>query len=91
MMAYPAWCFALVHGLYAGREAKPIFVILYSAGLVAVAAALLLRAAPRPVKRQVVERISAILGTDGQRPPEVDELVKSRSALQGFDEPGGRA
>ena len=90
MMAYPAWCFALVHGLYAGREAKPIFVILYSAGLLAVAVALLLRAAPREVKRQVVERVSAILGTDGQRPPEVDELVKSRSALQGLDETGGR-
>ncbi|MDX3615996.1 cytochrome b/b6 domain-containing protein [Streptomyces europaeiscabiei] len=90
MMAYPAWCFALVHGLYAGREAKPIFVILYSAGLVAVAAALLLRSAPRQVKREVVERIAGILGTDGQRPPEVDELVKSRSALQGLDEQGGR-
>ncbi|MBD9703305.1 cytochrome b/b6 domain-containing protein [Streptomyces sp. ID01-12c] len=90
MMAYPAWCFALVHGLYAGREAKPIFVILYSAGLLAVAVALLLRAAPREVKRQVVERVTAILGTDGQRPPEVDELVKSRSALQGLDETGGR-
>ncbi|MBZ3900707.1 MULTISPECIES: ferric reductase-like transmembrane domain-containing protein [Streptomyces] len=89
MMAYPAWCFALVHGLYAGREAKPVFVILYSAGLVAVAAALLLRAAPRQVKREVVERVAAILGTDGQRPPEVDELVKSRSALQGMDETGG--
>ncbi|WP_256966781.1 cytochrome b/b6 domain-containing protein [Streptomyces caniscabiei] len=90
MMAYPAWCFALVHGLYAGREAKPVFVILYSAGLLAVAVALLLRAAPREVKRQVVERVTAILGTDGQRPPEVDELVKSRSALQGLDETGGR-
>ncbi|WP_234379567.1 ferric reductase-like transmembrane domain-containing protein [Streptomyces caniscabiei] len=90
MMAYPAWCFALVHGLYAGREAKPVFVILYSAGLLAFAVALLLRAAPREVKRQVVERVTAILGTDGQRPPEVDELVKSRSALQGLDETGGR-
>lgn len=89
MMAYPAWCFALVHGLYAGREAKPIFVILYSAGLLAVAAALLLRAAPREVKRQVVERVTAVLGTDGQRPPEVDELVKSRAARQGMDESGG--
>ncbi|MFE7762909.1 cytochrome b/b6 domain-containing protein [Streptomyces sp. NPDC057438] len=89
MMAYPAWCFALVHGLYAGREAKPIFVILYSAGLIAVAAALLLRAAPREVKRQVVERVAAVLGTDGQRPPEVDELVKSRAARQSMDEAGG--
>ncbi|MGW0709603.1 cytochrome b/b6 domain-containing protein [Streptomyces sp. NPDC002643] len=89
MMAYPAWCLALVHGLYAGREAKPIFVILYSLGLVAVAAALLLRAAPRSVKREVVERVTAILGTDGQRPPEVDELVKSRTALAQNQEPGG--
>jgi DMSO/TMAO reductase YedYZ heme-binding membrane subunit len=87
MLAYAAWCFALVHGLYAGREAKPVFVTLYSLGLVAVAAALLLRAAPRSVKRQVVERITAVLGTDGQRPPEVEELVKSRAARQ---DPGGR-
>ncbi|MCC9704254.1 cytochrome b/b6 domain-containing protein [Streptomyces sp. MNU76] len=90
MLAYPAWCFALVHGLYAGREAKPFFVILYSLGLLAVAGALLLRAAPRPFKRQVVERVTAILGPSGQRPPEVDELVKSRSALQGTDETGGQ-
>ncbi|WNZ11470.1 cytochrome b/b6 domain-containing protein [Streptomyces sp. 11x1] len=90
MLAYPAWCFALVHGLYAGREAKPFFVILYSLGLLAVAGALLLRAAPRPFKRQVVERITAILGPSGQRPPEVDELVKSRSVLQGMDETGGQ-
>ncbi|WP_417188567.1 cytochrome b/b6 domain-containing protein [Streptomyces scabiei] len=89
MMAYPAWCFALVHGLYAGREAKPVFVTLYSVGLIAVAAALLLRAAPREVKRQVVERVAAVLGTDGQRPPEVDELVKSRAARQGMEESGG--
>lgn len=90
MMAYPAWCFALVHGLYAGREAKPIFMILYSLALVAVAGALLLRAAPRPVKRQVVDRISAILGTNGQRPPEVEELMKSRGALQSREEPSDR-
>ncbi|QFR02543.1 cytochrome b/b6 domain-containing protein [Streptomyces phaeolivaceus] len=90
MMAYPAWCFALVHGLYAGREAKPIFVTLYSIGLVAVAAALLLRAAPRSVKNQVIEQITGILGTGGQRPPEVDGLMQSRSALQSVDEPGGR-
>ena len=31
MLAYPAWCFALVHGLYAGRQAKPIFTILVRA------------------------------------------------------------
>ncbi|BBC36414.1 uncharacterized protein SGFS_077080 [Streptomyces graminofaciens] len=90
MMAYPAWCFALVHGLYAGREAKPVFTILYSLGLAAVAGALLLRAAPRPVKRQVVDSITAILGTGGQRPPEVEELVKSRSSLQSGGEPGER-
>ncbi|WP_149829749.1 ferric reductase-like transmembrane domain-containing protein [Streptomyces tailanensis] len=90
MMAYPAWCFALLHGLYAGREAKPIFVILYSLGLVAVAGALMLRAAPRPVKRQVADWITTIMGGDGQRPPEVEELMKSRSALQSREEPGDR-
>ncbi|WP_338900471.1 cytochrome b/b6 domain-containing protein [Streptomyces sp. TG1A-60] len=90
MMAYPAWCFALVHGLYAGRPAKPFFMILYALALVAVAAALLLRAAPRPVKRTVVDWITGMMGTDGQRPPAVEDLMKSRGALQSREEPEGR-
>lgn len=67
MLAYPAWCAALIHGLYAGREAKPIFVILYGLSLAGVIAALMLRAAPAPFKRQIAERIQMILGSDVPR------------------------
>ncbi|MFI0232931.1 cytochrome b/b6 domain-containing protein [Streptomyces sp. NPDC017086] len=66
MLAYPAWCAALVHGLYAGRSAKPVFVILYSLSLLAVMGALTLRAAPRPVKRGVADRLAALFGGPGR-------------------------
>ncbi|MCX4908734.1 cytochrome b/b6 domain-containing protein [Streptomyces sp. NBC_00878] len=67
MLAYPAWCAALVHGLFAGREAKPIFVILYSLALVAVMGALLLRSAPLSFKRKVARRVLSLLDS-GNRP-----------------------
>ncbi|MFJ3229756.1 cytochrome b/b6 domain-containing protein [Streptomyces sp. NPDC086787] len=79
MLAYPAWCAALVHGLYAGRAAKPIFVILYSLSLLGVMAALALRSAPGPFKRKVADRIVAVLG--GSERPELDELDASRSRV----------
>ncbi|SMQ16227.1 hypothetical protein SAMN06272771_2583 [Streptomyces sp. Ag82_O1-12] len=62
MLAYPAWCAALVHGLYAGRSAKPIFVILYCLSLAGVAGALALRAAPRQVKRKVADKVASMIG-----------------------------
>ncbi|MBC2908016.1 ferric reductase-like transmembrane domain-containing protein [Streptomyces cupreus] len=80
MLAYPAWCAALVHGLYAGRQAKPIFVFLYCLCLVGVAAALALRAAPRPVKRKVADKIAAILGTTEERSAR-EELDASRARV----------
>ncbi|CAM5490342.1 MULTISPECIES: cytochrome b/b6 domain-containing protein [Streptomyces] len=88
MLAYPAWCAALVHGLYAGRSAKPVFVILYSLSLLGVMGALALRAAPRPVKRKVADRLVALFGSSER--PGLDELDASRSrvaesALPGFD------
>lgn len=90
MLAYPAWCFALVHGLYSGREAKPVFVILYSLSLAGVIGALALRAAPRPVKRKVADRIQAALGTEERSGR--DDLDASRarnadaaSALPGYE------
>ncbi|WP_308122107.1 cytochrome b/b6 domain-containing protein [Streptomyces sp. TRM70350] len=95
MLAYPAWCAALVHGLYAGRTAKPLFVFLYGLSLAGVAAALALRAAPRPVKRRVADRIIALLGTG--LAPGSEQLEESRarvaggSALPGYEnQPGGR-
>ncbi|WP_209438787.1 cytochrome b/b6 domain-containing protein [Streptomyces durhamensis] len=77
MLAYPAWCAALVHGLYAGRSAKPVFVILYSLSLLGVMGALALRAAPRPVKRRVADRMVALFGSSER--PGLEELDASRS------------
>ncbi|MFJ9742439.1 cytochrome b/b6 domain-containing protein [Streptomyces sp. NPDC101166] len=80
MLAYPAWCAALLHGLYAGRAAKPIFVILYGLSLVGVMAALALRAAPRPIKRQFADRIGAIIGGEPE-PAGRDALEASRARM----------
>ncbi|GAA3064635.1 cytochrome b/b6 domain-containing protein [Streptomyces glomeratus] len=93
MLAYPSWCAALIHGLFAGRAAKPFFMVSYELCLLGVMAALGLRAAPRPFKRKVADRIFAVIGT-GDRPGR-DELEASRArnaeaaaALAGF---GARA
>ncbi|MFH8792633.1 cytochrome b/b6 domain-containing protein [Streptomyces sp. NPDC017941] len=68
-LAYPAWCAALIHGLYAGRPPKPWVVALYCLCLVAVAGAVALRAAPRTVKREVAARIFAFLEPDERLSP----------------------
>lgn len=79
MLAYPAWCAALVHGLYAGRQPKPWVVALYCLCLIAVAGAVALRAAPPPVKRKVAARVLALLEPGeaprpGNRPPARDTV-----------------
>ncbi|GAA2257633.1 membrane protein [Streptomyces ruber] len=81
MLAYPAWCFALIHGLYAGREAKPVFVTLYCLCLAGVAGALALRSAPRPFKRKVADRVMGVLGTESR--PGREELDASRARVAG--------
>ncbi|HLL36486.1 MAG TPA: cytochrome b/b6 domain-containing protein [Streptomyces sp.] len=85
MLAYPAWCAALVHGLFAGRQAKPVFVFLYGLCLVGVIAALALRSAPRPVKRRVADRIAALLGGGAQ--PDREELDAARARAGGEPSP----
>ncbi|MET8955393.1 cytochrome b/b6 domain-containing protein [Streptomyces sp. NPDC004393] len=77
MLAYPSWCAALVHGLYAGRAAKPFFTVSYELCLLGVMAALGLRAAPRSFKRKVADQIFAIIGTDNRYGR--DELDASRA------------
>ncbi|MEV7860311.1 cytochrome b/b6 domain-containing protein [Streptomyces hirsutus] len=77
MLAYPAWCAALVHGLYAGRSAKPIFLILYGLSLLGVMAALFLRASPARVKRKVADRVTSLLGLSEQQGR--DRLDESRA------------
>ncbi|MFF4757143.1 cytochrome b/b6 domain-containing protein [Streptomyces sp. NPDC001292] len=86
MLAYPAWCAALVHGLYAGREAKPIFFILYGLSLLGVMAALAVRAAPRPFKRRLADRLVSVLG-GGER-PELEHLDASRARASESARPG---
>ncbi|MFE1587708.1 cytochrome b/b6 domain-containing protein [Streptomyces sp. NPDC058737] len=92
MLAYPAWCLALLHGLYAGRAAKPVFVVLYALSVVGVMAALALRAAPRSVRRRVADRIAGLLGTGGRPVREEREEAESRprdaAALPGYERAG---
>ncbi|MEV1019152.1 cytochrome b/b6 domain-containing protein [Streptomyces sp. NPDC050264] len=68
MLAYPAWCMALIHGLYAGRPPKTYVVVLYCLCLLAVAGAVGLRAAPRPVKLKVAARVLAFLDPGPRMP-----------------------
>ncbi|MHB9861766.1 cytochrome b/b6 domain-containing protein [Streptomyces sp. YIM S03343] len=101
MLAYPAWCAALIHGLYAGRPVRsPLFTYLYELSLIAVMAMLALRAAPRPFKRKVADRIMSLLGGDERTV--LDDLDDSRSraaesampsgggSLPGYEGRGGR-
>ncbi|WP_225320664.1 cytochrome b/b6 domain-containing protein [Streptomyces luteolifulvus] len=88
MLAYPAWCAALIHGLYAGRPAKTFFMVSYELCVIGVAAALALRAAPRPFKRKVADRIIAILGTEerpGREDLEASRARVAESALPGYE------
>ncbi len=63
-LAYPAWCAALIHGLYAGRPPATWVVVMYGLCLTGVAGALCLRLLPRPTKRRITDRITALLDPD---------------------------
>ncbi|MEW1545589.1 hypothetical protein [Streptomyces tsukubensis] len=76
MLAYPAWCAALVHGLFAGRPAAGWVVAVYCLALLAVGGAVSLRLLPRPVQRRLAARIArpnadgtATAGADRPEPP----------------------
>lgn len=80
MLAYPAWCAALIHGLFAGRPAKTFFMVSYELCVVMVAAALALRAAPRPFKRRVADRLAALIGSEELGGREALEESRARAA-----------
>ncbi|MEU6877063.1 hypothetical protein [Streptomyces sp. NPDC046712] len=63
MLAYPAWCFALVHGLYAGRPAATWVVVMYCLALTAVATAVSLRLLPAPTQRALADRFAGLLAS----------------------------
>ncbi|MFI1221343.1 MULTISPECIES: hypothetical protein [unclassified Streptomyces] len=81
-LAYPAWCAALVHGLYAGRAPATWVVVLYGLCLVGVAGALCLRLLPRPTQRRIADLISELLG---QGPPAAPDPVLRESPSSGAE------
>ncbi|MFF5478293.1 cytochrome b/b6 domain-containing protein [Streptomyces sp. NPDC012935] len=88
MLAYPAWCAALLHGLFAGRPAATFFMVCYELCVVAVAAALALRAAPRPFKRKVADRLAQIIGNEPAGREGLEESrarAASSSSLPGYE------
>ncbi|MFE3180586.1 hypothetical protein ACFXKR_06710 [Streptomyces violascens] len=70
MLAYPAWCFALMHGLYAGRPPASWVVVMYGLSLAGVAGALAVRALPRPVKRRIADRLAPFRPRSESEPAE---------------------
>lgn len=62
MLAYPAWCFALMHGLYTGRAAATWVMTLYTVSLVLVIGAVSVRLLPRPVQRRIADKILELTG-----------------------------
>ncbi|MET7364652.1 hypothetical protein ABZS61_02275 [Streptomyces sp. NPDC005566] len=82
-LAYPAWCSALLHGLYAGRQAATWVVVMYSLCLLAVAAALCLRLLPAPTKRLITDLVTTLISPDG--PPQDSDPVKRNSPLPGAE------
>ncbi|WP_367041815.1 hypothetical protein [Streptomyces sp. Je 1-332] len=92
MLAYPAWCSALIHGLYAGRPPSPWVTTLYCLCLVAVAGAVALRASPLPLKRKVAARILALLEPESRaRNREPVRRDTTESPLPGTAAAPGRA
>lgn len=89
MLAYPAWCAALVHGLYAGRSAHPIFLVLYGLSVLGVMAVLILRVSPPRIKRKVTDRVTALLGSAAQPGPNRLDGSRARSAEASFPGYGG--
>ncbi|THA78280.1 hypothetical protein E6R60_05145 [Streptomyces sp. A0642] len=82
-LSYPAWCAALVHGLYAGRPPAGWVVVMYGLSLVAVAAVLGLRMLPPPVKRRITGLITALIKPDAV--PAGPEPVRREAPLPGAD------
>lgn len=81
MLAYPAWCFALVHGLYTGRPAATWVVTMYCLALTGVAAAVSVRLMPRPVQRRIAARIMTLTGGAGADGPAAADEQAQRDLI----------
>ncbi len=80
-LAYPAWCAALIHGLYAGRAPATWVVVMYGLCLAGVVGALCLRLLPRPTRRRIADRIAELLG-EGP-PADPDPVLRESSSSTG--------
>ncbi|MFG2328585.1 hypothetical protein ACGFMM_03070 [Streptomyces sp. NPDC048604] len=89
MLAYPAWCCALIHGLYAGRAAATWVVVMYCLSLAGVAAAVTLRLLPDPVRQQIAGRVLALTGRGAERPEERPEPSREAEP-EPYDPPAAR-
>ncbi|MEU8528971.1 MULTISPECIES: hypothetical protein [Streptomyces] len=76
MLAYPAWCCALVHGLYAGRAPATWVVVMYCLSLAGVATAVALRMLPAPTRQRLADRLLALTGLREERPEEPREASR---------------
>lgn len=74
MLAYPAWCSALVHGLYTGRPAATWVLTMYCLALTAVAVAVSVRLMPRPVQRRIAAKIMSLTGSGADRSSADEQL-----------------
>ncbi|MFD5874255.1 hypothetical protein [Streptomyces sp. NPDC060322] len=75
-LAYPAWCSALVHGLYAGRQPATWVVVMYMLCLTGVAAALALRLLPAPAKHLLTGLVADLI-TPEAAPSASDPVIRS--------------
>ncbi|MFD7325684.1 hypothetical protein ACFV9D_32165 [Streptomyces sp. NPDC059875] len=90
MLAYPAWCFALVHGLYAGRPAATWVVVMYCLALTAVASAVSLRLLPAANQRALADRFVGLLASlEGRTRPEEPDPADPAEDTAAEDEGGG--
>ncbi|WP_236245175.1 hypothetical protein [Streptomyces sp. CC210A] len=84
MLAYPAWCAALIHGLYAGRPAAGWVTALYCLALLGVAAAVAVRFLPAPLQERLADRVLTFVGPapEGAQAP-----VRARGRGRGRRDP----
>lgn len=85
MLAYPAWCFALMHGLYAGRAAATWVMTMYCLALIAVIGAVSVRLLPRPVQRRIADKILKLTGgvREAPEPERTERRDPTREPLPG--------
>ncbi|MGI5398979.1 hypothetical protein ACQEVG_05880 [Streptomyces sp. CA-135486] len=91
MLAYPAWCAALVHGLYTGRPAATWVTTMYCLALAGVATAVSVRLLPRPTQRRIANKIMSLTGggSDGPSTDEESRRDLTVSPLPGATAPAG--